>query len=140
MFTKRCLAIAAAGAIGAFALPSAAGAAPADNYHGTFSQVVYTPEVGAPTSLDADGTWNVNIHQDVATATFNIFVAGKHHIAYGGPGLQVTRTNSGWTFSFGTLAGQLTVTLDGSTLTYDIPNYSLDGTSYADVTYLGQLR
>ena len=141
MIARRLITIAAAGALGSLTMPTTAGAAPADSYHGTFSQVVYTPEVGPQTSLDASGTWNVTIRaDDIATATFNIFVAGRHHLAYGMPSQAVTRTTTGWTFSFPTLAGQLTVTLSGSTLTYDIPNYSLDETSYADVTYLGELR
>lgn len=118
----------------------AASATPNQTFHGIFSHVVYTPETGAPTTASAAGTWNVAIHHGtVGTATFNLFVDGVHHLAYGLPGQVVTTTPDGWTFSFPTLAGTLTVTLDGSTLSYDIPDYSYDGVSYADVTYLGSL-
>lgn len=121
-------------------MTGAATATPGQTFHGTFSQVVYTPDEGAPTTTPAAGTWNVSIRgATLATATFNIFVDGVHHLAYGVPGQLVSTTPSGWTFNFPTLAGTLYVTLDGSTLSYDIPDYSYNGASYADVTYVGSL-
>ena len=117
-----------------------ASASPAATYHGTFTQVVYTPVHGSPTVKPAAGTWNVSVRgSSIGTATFNLFVDGVHHLAYGVPGQAVTRTQTGWTFELPTLAGEFHVTLAGGTLTYDIPDYSLNGTSYADVTYTGQL-
>lgn len=121
-------------------MTGAATATPGQTFHGNFYQVVYTPEVGAPTTASAAGTWNVSIRGgEVGTSTFNMFVDGVHHLAYGVPGQAVSMTSGGWTFSFPTLAGTLTVTLDGDTLSYDIPDYSYNGSSYADVTYNGRL-
>jgi len=140
MLTRRILALTAAATLGAFVIPASAEAAPAATDHGTFSEVIYTTAAGTQTTSPAAGTWNVAVHgSTVGTATFNIFVDGVHHLAYGIPGQQVTPTPDGWTFNFPTLAGQLYVTLDGNTLTYDIPDYSYEGTSLADVTYVGHV-
>ncbi|HET6818647.1 MAG TPA: hypothetical protein VFH66_15575 [Mycobacteriales bacterium] len=131
-------AVAALAVTGVSAAPAAA--TPDQTFHGTFTQVVYTPETGPATTSPASGTWNVAIHHGtLATATFNIFVDGVHHLAYGVPRQAVDTSTSGWAFSFPTLAGTLTVSLDGSTLSYDIPDYSYYGSSYADVTYFGTL-
>lgn len=135
--------IAAAVAVTAFAFSGMSGSAtatPGQTFHGTFNHVVYTPETGPVTTSPAAGTWNVAIHHGtLATATFNLFVDGVHHLAYGVPGQVVGSTPTGWSFSFPTVAGTLCVTLDGNTLSYDIPDYSYGGSSYADVTYLGSL-
>lgn len=126
--------------VGLLGAQGVAGAAPGQSYHGTFTSVTYTSEDGSVTTTPAGGNWNVALHDStVGTATFNIFVNGVHHLAYGVPGQAVTTTDTGWTFSFPTQAGVLEVTLSGNTLTYDIPDYSLPGAAYADVTYTGQL-
>lgn len=143
MNTKRLLAMTATAAIASIIpmAPTVASAAPAETFHGTFTSVTYTPYVGEPTTVPASGTWNVSVRgSSMATATFNMFVNGVHHLAYGVPGLAVDVTGGGWTFGFDTLAGPLVITLNGTTFTYDIANYNYGGRTFADVTYTGQLN
>ena len=105
-------------------------AAAASTYHGRFTSVTYTCD-GQTWSDPASGTWNVAITgKQVATATFNIFVNGVHHLAYGVPGQAVATTGAGWSFAFMTQAGLLVVSWDGVNFQYAFP----DGYSFGDLT------
>jgi hypothetical protein len=128
----------ATAALFALGTGSAGASGPAATYHGRFSQVSY--DCGGSTWSDpADGTWNVAINsKGLATSTFNIFVDGTHHVAYGVPATPVTVTGSGWSFQFDTLAGTLVVSWNGATFRYDFPyGYSLNGLTCSRVTYSG---
>jgi len=113
-------------------------AAGTSTYHGRFTSVTYTCDEQT-SSLPASGTWNVAITgKQVATATFNIFVGGVHHLAYGVPGQAVTTTGSGWSFQFMTQAGLLVVSWDGASFRYAFPEgYSFGDLTCAQVVYAG---
>lgn len=124
------------------ALVTTASASRTTTYHGVFSgPVVYTGCTTTPPQAIASGTWNVALHGSTdATVTVNIFVDGKHHVAYGGTFPQLT-AQDGQTFavSIPTAAGPLVVSLTGHTFTYEIAPYSAFGMSCQSVVYAGTL-
>jgi hypothetical protein len=116
------------------ASPAAAG--PVTSYHGVFTGVSYGS--GAPVT-PASGSWNVAWRDGKVTATFNIFVDGTHHVAYGVPPKVITTSTTATSFSFltGASANPLTVTITGDVMTYVIAPYDYQGTHYDVVTYSG---
>jgi hypothetical protein len=115
-------------------------AAPATTYHGVWDDVVYIKCIGSPpvTGAPASGTWNVSIRPDgLATATFNFFVNGEHHLAYGMANVPVKVDGSTWTIDLDTLAGRLHVYWTGSALAYVIFDYRYEGRVCNAVAYDG---
>jgi hypothetical protein len=117
-------------------IASPAAAAPATTYRGVFTGVTYGSGAGV---TPASGTWNVAWRDGKVTATFNLFVDGAHHVAYGLPPTVITPSPSGTSFSFlsGASANPLTVTISGDVMTYVIAPYDYQGTHYDVVTYTG---
>jgi len=113
-----------------------AAAAPAGTQHGVFTGVTY----GSGAELTpASGQWSVTWRDDKVTATFNIFVAGEHHLAYGMPPKLITTEAAGSSFSFltGASSNPLVVTITDDQLTYRIAPYDYNGVHYDVVTYSG---
>jgi hypothetical protein len=129
--------LAAALVVGAALLGTAGSAtAAATSQHGVFTGVRY----GSNAALTpASGPWSVTWRGDKVTATFNIFVDGAHHLAYGLPPQSITTGAVGSSFSFMTAASTnpLVVTVTGDQLTYRIAPYDFGGVHYDVVTYFG---
>jgi len=142
MRSRVVFALAVAVLVGAFAAASAGGVT--ETYHGIFSdQVSYTADcTGVPSGgVIAEGVWNVAIHGAHATVTITIFTNGKHHVSYG-TAAAVLKPGPNFQVEYPTGAGDLTMSLAGSAMTYTIAHYHLGGVvcPTGEVTYHGELR
>lgn len=125
MFTFRRIAIAAAAAAAPLALiPATAVAAGSTSYHGVFTDVQFNQCRPAQPDHTTSGTWNVTIKANGAyVATYDIFLDGAHHVAYGVSGTtDPAKGHDLWQFHYTTAAGDLYVSYDGTTFTYAFPH------------------
>ncbi|HEX9042210.1 MAG TPA: hypothetical protein VF838_14485 [Trebonia sp.] len=123
----------------AFAAP--VGAATTTTYHGTFTSVTYTNCAGGtPPVAAASGVWSISAHgTSDATLAVNIFVAGSHHVSFGGPVAQTTIPGATVAVEVPTLAGPLVVSVTGQALSYKIAPYDFNGLTCDSVLYSGVL-
>ena len=139
--TRRMLLVLVAGL--AVLLPAtAAGAASTATYHGVFTGVTWAG-CTVPQTAQATGTWSFAEHGSTGTLAVNIFLDGKHHVAFGGTLPLVQVPGADWAVRLDTAAGTLTVSLAGDQLSYDIPDYTDPfggGFTCEDVTYHGVTR
>jgi hypothetical protein len=129
-------ALVAGAAVAGAAAPAAADAA--ITYQGTFTQVQYG---SAGTPIPASGQWSVVERNGKVTATFNIFVDGVHHLAYGVPPKAMDDGATATSFSFpidpAVSTHPLVVTISGGSMTYEMTGYTMGGSTYDVVTYSG---
>jgi hypothetical protein len=128
-------------AVATMSVPASA-ASPTATYAGDFGGTIRYEgcTTQAPTATTT-GTWSVTLHGKSAKAVFDIDVNSQPHVAYTFPGMKQLSVEQPTVFSVTgkTQAGQLTVTLSGSDLTYTIAPYNYDGLSCESVTYPGSL-
>lgn len=145
---QRLMVVAGVAALGLTPLAGLAGAASESHFVGTFTDPITTVGclsgvdspgtanvAGVPLQDPADwgpvtGTWRVNAGTNTASARFIIFLNKVPHVAFTLP-LKVTSNNGDVLTAEGmTGAGPLTVTIDGSEMTYEIAPY--DSTAFAN--------
>ncbi len=119
----------------ALATPASAGG-PVTVYHGTFDGPTVhhsctVPEdwqTGGEDEPLVTGNWSVVFRDGKApVVTVNMFLEGRHHIAYGGAWTDSTYEDSAnWSVSAPVAGGgTVTMTLDGGELTYTVTPYHL---------------
>lgn len=132
----------AAGVLAAQLLVPSALAAPAEVYHGSFTSVSH---VGCTTPLTTEptvtGDWHISSPGgSSAVLTVNIFVDGRHHVAFGGKLARVDVAGADIAVQLGTLAGPLTVSVSGTSMSYTISPYNYGDLHCDVVTYHGVAR
>jgi hypothetical protein len=140
--TTRTLGLAAV--LSAAGLVAAAGASanPPTTVTGHFTDSVQYDHctVGTPPSpADLTGDWSVTLHGPSAKGNFRILVNDVVHVDYkfGGMKEGPNSTPSNFVVYGKTLAGLLTVRVNGTDMTYTIAPYSFDGLTCDSVTFPG---
>lgn len=125
----------------ALVAPAGASATPPTTVSGKFAgPVVYTNcDQAPPSPAIASGDWTATLNGPTAKATFDLWVDGTPHVAYKYPGMKVApnSTTSHFVLYGKTLAGLLTVTVNGDVMEYAIAPYSYNGLTCDRVTFPG---
>jgi hypothetical protein len=136
-------ALAALPLLAALAVPAAAAAAPTV-YQGQFTDI--RAEGCSPSEPDwqASGSWRFVDRGAMATVSFNIFLDGRHHVAFGGalPQMEEKPMGALAAVQFPTGAGLLTVSVFNDEMTYAFTDgyTALDGSFTCEsLTYVGSV-
>ncbi|HEX2895315.1 MAG TPA: hypothetical protein VHO29_15050 [Marmoricola sp.] len=144
MRTTPVLGAAAVIATTALLAPAGASAAQPVTVSGTFDEtrpVAYDTCVADPTTTNyPSGTWSVTLNSTAtAKGTFAMELNGEPHVAYTYPGMKQApgNTSTSWLVYGKTMAGLLTVTVNGDAMEYRISPYNYGGLSCQSATFYG---